>query len=247
MFKREIYNTLLSRLQEPRRFIQVLSGPRQVGKTTLTHQVIEALDMPNHYASADEPTLRDRTWIEQQWTLGRLQTTPKKEAVLILDEIQKVEQWTTVVKRLWDEDTAANTPLKVVLLGSSPLLLHRRLSESLAGRFEIIRVPHWSFSEMQDAFGWSAEQYIYFGGYPGAVPLIHDIERWSRYIIDALIETTLSRDILLMTRVDKPALLRRLFQRQERPVARPPTGFGIVLQIFQPPTHIARWGPRYTH
>lgn len=212
MYKREIHYTLLSRLQEPRRFIQVLSGPRQVGKTTLARQVIDALNIPVHYASADEPTLRDRIWIEQQWTLGRLRAKRETEAVLLLDEIQKVEHWTNIVKQLWDEDTATNTPLKVILLGSAPLLIQRGLTESLAGRFELIHVPHWSFEEMQDAFDWSAEQYIYFGGYPGAVSLIQDPERWSRYIIDSLIETTLSRDILLMTRVDKPALLRRLFQ-----------------------------------
>lgn len=212
MFKRQIYQTLSRRLQEERRFIQVLIGPRQVGKTTLARQVIDALNISAHYASADEPALQDHIWIEQQWALGRLQAQREGQAVLVLDEIQKMEQWTTIIKQLWDEDTASQTPLKVVLLGSSPLLLQRGLTESLAGRFELIRVPHWSFTEMQTAFDWSVEQYIYFGGYPGAAPLIQESERWSRYIIDSLIETTLSRDILLMTRVDKPALLRRLFQ-----------------------------------
>lgn len=212
MFNRSLHHTLLSRLREPRRFIQVLAGPRQVGKTTLARQVLQDLSIPAHYASADEPTLRDRAWLEQQWDLGRLRTRETRDAVLVLDEIQKISDGSAVVKRLWDEDTAAGTPLKIVLLGSSPLLLQRGLSESLAGRFELIHVPHWSFAEMRDAFGWTLEQFVYFGGYPGAAPLIGDPPRWSRYIIDALIETTLSRDILLMTRVDKPALLRRLFQ-----------------------------------
>ena len=212
MFKRKIYHTLLSRLSEARRFIQVLIGPRQVGKTTLAHQIIDALTIPCHFASADEPTLHDRTWIEQQWALGRLRAKREGEAILILDEIQKIDNWTSTIKQLWDEDTAANAKLKVMLLGSSSLLLQRGLTESLAGRFELIRVPHWSFNEMQTAFGYAPDQYIYFGGYPGATPLITESERWSRYIIDSLIETTLSRDILQMTRVDKPALLRRLFQ-----------------------------------
>lgn len=214
MYSRPIYMTLLSRLKEPRRFLQVLAGPRQVGKTTLIRQVIETLKVPGHYASADEPTLKNAVWIEQQWEIGRLQARKSEKkggALLALDEVQKVSGWSEIVKRLWDEDTANKNRLKVVLLGSSPLLIQRGLTESLAGRFEIIPLTHWSFSEMKDAFGWDVEQFIYFGGYPGAAGLIDDQERWSRYIIDSLIETTLSRDILLMTRVDKPALLRRLF------------------------------------
>jgi hypothetical protein len=175
---------------------------------------MDDLDAPAHYASADEPFLRDRTWIEQQWELGRLRAkdAPRRPgAVLVLDEVQKIGGWSETVKRLWDEDTAARVVLKVVLLGSSPLLVQKGLTESLAGRFELIPVTHWSFVEMRQAFGWKLDQFVYFGGYPGAAGLINDHPRWSRYIMDALIETTISRDILLMTRVDKPALLRRLF------------------------------------
>ncbi len=214
MYKRPAYNILLARLQEPRKFIQVLSGPRQVGKTTLVRQVMDAVEMTAHYASADEPTLRDRTWIEQQWDLARLRAkeAPEQgEALLVLDEIQKIPGWSEVIKGMWDEDKRLHVPLKVVLLGSAPLLIQSGLSETLAGRFEIIRVNHWSFSEMGDAFGLDVESFIYFGGYPGAAGLIGDEQRWANYIVDSLIETTLSRDILLMTRVDKPALLRRLF------------------------------------
>jgi len=215
MYHRPMYYTLLKRLVEPRRFIQVLTGPRQTGKTTIVHQITEDNPMPVHYASADEPTLQSRIWIEQQWETGRLlalETGGQDGALLILDEVQKVIGWSEVVKKLWDSDTHNRIALKVVLLGSAPLLIQRGLTESLAGRFEIIPVPHWSYSEMREAFGWDLDHFIYFGGYPGAAGLIDDRQRWSRYIIDALIETTLSRDILLLTRVDKPALLRRLFQ-----------------------------------
>lgn len=214
-YKRLIYKTIFQRLKEPRRFIQVLAGPRQVGKTVLARQVIENIGIPSHYASADEPTIRDRTWIEQQWDIARLQLSSekgKREALLVLDEVQKVRDWSEVVKRLWDEDTAQRRALKVVLLGSAPLLIQKGLTESLAGRFEIILATHWSYGEMSAAFGWQVEQYIYFGGYPGAAGLVEDENRWRRYIIDSLIETTISRDVLLLTRVDKPALLRRLFQ-----------------------------------
>jgi hypothetical protein len=165
-----------------------------------------------HYATADEPTLRDRTWLEQQWEAGRLRAREHAAgAILMLDEIQKVPAWSETVKRLRDEDTHAGIQLKVMVLGSAPLLIERGLKESLAGRFEVISVPHWSFPEMREAFGWTIEQYVFFGGYPGSAPLIGEPARWQAYIVDSLIETTISRDILLMTRVDKPALLRRLF------------------------------------
>jgi len=213
MFKRPLYDQLARRLREPRRFLQVLAGARQTGKTTLVRQVLDDLSRPHHYASADEPALKDRSWIEQQWEAGRhLAGHRTAPAVLALDEIQKVPGWSETVKRLWDEDAAARLPLHVVVLGSAPLLVQAGLSESLAGRFEVVRVPHWSFAEMREAFGWSLDQYAYYGGYPGAAPLIAEPQRWRRYILDSLIETTVSRDILLMRRVDKPALLRRLFE-----------------------------------
>lgn len=215
MYKRNIYKVLISRLAESRRFIQVISGPRQTGKTTLAQQAMAGIQYSSHYATADEPALKDRTWIEQQWEVARMKAESverKEKAVLVLDEIQKITGWSEAVKRLWDEDTAKNLPLQVVVLGSSALLVQRGLTESLAGRFEIIPVTHWSFTEMQQAFGWNVDEYIFFGGYPGAAELIMDEPRWSSYIRDSLIETTISRDILLMTRVDKPALLRRLFQ-----------------------------------
>ncbi len=205
---------LSQRLKEPRRFIQVVTGPRQVGKTTLVRQVLAASDMAVQYASADEPTLRGRQWIEEQWDAARLLQRRKgvKGVVLALDEVQKVGGWSEVVKRLWDEDSAAGRDLKVILLGSALLLIQRGLSESLAGRFEVLHLPHWTFSEMRSCFGWDLDTYLFYGGYPGAAQLVTDPHRWSRYIIDALIETTISRDVLLLTRVDKPALLRRLFE-----------------------------------
>jgi uncharacterized protein len=213
MIRQAIYDELLRRLKEKRRFIQVVTGPRQVGKTTVVRQAMAASKIPSHYASADEPTLRDRAWIEQQWDIARLKAAEGKAgALLVLDEIQKAADWPAVIKLFWDADTHAGTPLKVVLLGSSPLLVQKGLTESLAGRFELISAPHWSFAEMNQAFAFTLDQYIFYGGYPGAAELIADPPRWRRYILDSLIETTLSRDILLLTRVDKPALLRRLFQ-----------------------------------
>jgi len=208
-FQRPYGAVLAARLAEPRRFIQVVTGARQVGKTTLVQQVAEALPTPVRFASADEPTLRGTEWIAEQWEAARLEATP--DVVLVLDEVQKVVGWSETVKRLWDEDTRTGRSVKAVLLGSAPLLIQQGLTESLAGRFEVVHLPHWSYAEMREAFGFSLEQYLYFGGYPGAAPLADDPARWRRYILDALVETTISRDVLLLTRVDKPALLRRLF------------------------------------
>lgn len=202
---------LARRLTEPRRFLQVVAGPRQVGKTTLVQQVTEATGLPLRYASADEPTLRGVGWIGQQWDAARL-LAGDQGAILVIDEVQKATGWSESVKRLWDEDTRAKRPLRVVLLGSAPLLVEQGLTESLAGRFEVLRLPHWSLAEMREAFGFSQEQFIYFGGYPGAAVLADEPERWRRYVLDALIETTIARDVLLLTRVDKPVLLRRLFE-----------------------------------
>lgn len=213
MFKRNMFGDVFKRIIEPRKFIQVLAGPRQVGKTTLARQLMDAAEIPAYYASADEPALKNSSWLEQQWETARHKIGNKNgEALLVLDEVQKLPNWSETVKRLWDEDSFNNLKLKVILLGSSPLLIKSGLTESLAGRFEIVPVTHWSYAEMKEAFSWGLEQYVYFGGYPGAACLTDDPDRWAHYIKESLIETSVSRDILLMTRVDKPALLRRMFE-----------------------------------
>ena len=211
MFYRPVFDVIQKRIREPRRFIQILAGPRQTGKTTLAQQIIMSNTMPTHYRSADEPGLKGNIWIEQQWEIGRRLAQPGK-ALLILDEIQKINDWSETIKKLWDEDTLQGNQVRVLLLGSSPLLLQKGLTESLAGRFEMIPVTHWSYAEMKAAFSWTLDEYIYYGGYPGAAALIDDHERWANYIVQSLIETSISKDILLMTRVDKPALLKQLFE-----------------------------------
>ncbi|MCF7806098.1 MAG: ATP-binding protein [Simkaniaceae bacterium] len=214
MIHRKIYDEIVSRLKEPRQFIQVLLGPRQVGKTTMSLQIQEHLQIPIHYNSADIATLEDLSWIETQWQIARDLVKNKGSALLIVDEIQKIPRWSSLIKKLWDEDSKTKLNLKVIILGSSPWLMQKGLSESLAGRFEILPVTHWSFQEMQAAFSWDIDTFIFYGGYPGPASLIQNNQysRWENYINDSLIETTISRDILLMTQVNKPILLRRLFQ-----------------------------------
>jgi predicted AAA+ superfamily ATPase len=203
-------------MEEPRRFLQVLAGARQVGKTTIARQTMAAFGENSTYATADAASSQDGVWIEQQWEAARFRCQQGGRWLLVLDEVQKIVDWSETVKRLWDRDSDEGLDLRVMLLGSSPLLVEQGLSESLAGRFEILRIGPWSFAEMRDAFGVSVDQYLYFGGYPGAASLVGDTEededRWRLYLQDSLIETTLSRDILMRNRVDKPSLLRHLFR-----------------------------------
>jgi len=206
--------TLRDRLVGPRRHIQVVVGPRQVGKTTLVRWALGASGLPTHYATADDPGSLAEGWLRQQWELGRARAAAnrRKGAVLAIDELQKLPNWSEQVKRLWDEDAAARCPLRVVALGSSPLLLQKGLTESLAGRFEAIRIPHWSFDEMRRAFKFDLDRFLVFGGYPGAAALVRDQARWAAYVRESLVDTTLNLDVLQLSRVDKPALLRRLFE-----------------------------------
>lgn len=214
MFIKPEMSILQARINDSRRFIQVIMGPRQIGKTTLVRQLIQNIEVPVLFVAADGVISANGAWISQQWEAARFQwmNSGAKELILVFDEIQKIENWAEIVKAEWDKDTFNNKPIKVILLGSARLLLQRGLGESLAGRFEVIQMTHWSFSEMQEAFDFTVEEFVYFGGYPGAASLIRDENRWREYILHSLIETTLSKDILMMSRVDKPSLLRRLFE-----------------------------------
>ena len=214
MYERPYLKQVRSRIEESRKFIQVILGPRQVGKTTMVTQLLSQLSIPSTYESADAISATNSAWLVQVWETARLKMriSGAMEYLLVIDEIQKIDNWSEVVKQQWDKDSREKINIKVILLGSSRLLIQKGLTESLAGRFETLYLGHWSFEEMEGAFGWYIKQYIYFGGYPGSASLINDEERWKSYIKDSLIETSISKDILMLTRVDKPALLKRLFE-----------------------------------
>ena len=214
MIERSYLQTVMTRLNEERKFIQVIVGPRQVGKTTMVGQLLSKIDIPYLSESADAIIVSNSTWLSQVWESARIRMklSGSTSFLLVVDEVQKIENWSEVVKQQWDRDTASGLNIKVILLGSSRLLIQKGLRESLAGRFETIHLGHWSYTEMEKAFGWTAQQYIYFGGYPGSASLIGDEQRWKNYIKESIIETSISRDILMLTRVDKPALLKRLFE-----------------------------------
>jgi predicted AAA+ superfamily ATPase len=209
-FERAVVSRIIRRLESPPALIQILVGPRQVGKTTASQSVIRHWEGPSRYAAADLPLPPGPEWIHTHWTAARRDISDRP-GLLVLDEVQKVAGWSESVKALWDEDRAANLPLRVMLLGSSSLLLSRGTSESLAGRFFLHRCPHWSFEECQRAFGWNLDRWFFFGGYPGPVPLTGEEAAWRSYVTDSLVETVLARDVLAMHTINKPALLRNLF------------------------------------
>lgn len=211
---RKQYHTLKARIQEPRRFMQVLAGPRQVGKSTLVGQVLQDISIPYSLEVADAVEPKDSDWIRRVWEGARttMMLRGESERLLVIDEIQKIDNWSEMVKREWDEDTRKHVNLKVVLLGSSRLLLKRGLTESLAGRFELIRLGHWSYQEMHDAFGVTLDEYIYFGGYPGAAHMIGDEKRWRKYIKDSLVTSAIEKDVLMTSNIYKPALMKQLFE-----------------------------------
>lgn len=214
MYKRTEYQTIKARLEEPRKFIQVVMGPRQVGKSTVVKQVLEDIDIPYLFYSADNVPASASGWVSNCWAAVRsLKTTMGYDSIiLVIDEIQKIQNWSEVVKKEWDDDTFHDLNVKLLLLGSSRVLLEKGLSESLNGRFEEIRMTHWSFPEMRDCFGVSLDQYIFFGGYPGAAGLTGDPDRWEQYVQSAIIDATINKDILMNTAIGKPALLRQTFE-----------------------------------
>ncbi len=198
----------------PRKFIQVVTGARQVGKSTVVKQVLRELDAPYQFYSADNVPATNANWISDCWEAVRSLKRNKgwENVILVIDAIQKISNWSEAVKNEWDDDSINDRNIKVLLLGSSRVLLEKGLSESLAGRFEEIRMGHWNYTEMRDSFGWSLDQFIFYGGYPGAASLTDDEDRFQQYIQSAIIDATLNKDILMDAPIGKPALLRQTFE-----------------------------------
>ena len=211
---RKQFGTLKERILEPRKFMQVVAGPRQVGKSTLVGQVLEQISVTHVTEVADGVDPKDSDWIHRIWEAARATMMIRgiEEYLLVIDEVQKIENWSEMVKREWDADTRNRLNLKVVLLGSSRLLLKKGLTESLAGRYELIRMPHWSLQEMRDAFGVTLDEYIYFGGYPGPAHMIKDERRWRKYIKDSLVSPAIEKDVIMTSNIYKPALMKQLFE-----------------------------------
>lgn len=214
MYQRRHLNILKSRMAEPRRRMQIVMGPRQVGKSTLVGQFTEGISVPFDFFAADGVNRFDSSWIPNKWQQVRMRMDihSEQEHILIIDEVQKIRGWSEQVKKEWDEDSRSHRNLKVILLGSSRLLLQKGLEESLEGRFETIKMGYWDWQEMHEAFGFSMDEYVYFGGFPGLAPGIQDEDRWRNLMEDSIISPILTRDILEIEEIRNPALLRQVFE-----------------------------------
>lgn len=191
--------------------IQVVLGPRQVGKTTTIEQLLarRPSDLKHHYASAEAVFRSDWSWIERQWQEAEAKGP---RTLLVLDEIQKVENWSEIIKKLWDQNRRSPNCPKVVLLGSSSLALQTGLSESLTGRFELLRAYHWNYPESQSAFNHSLDEYLSVGGYPGADAFRKEESRWLNYLRTSIVETVIEKDIARLRRISRPALFKQVFE-----------------------------------
>lgn len=214
MYKRSQLAVLQSRMAEPRRTIHVVMGPRQVGKSTMIDQFVENIKSPYSLFTADGQGKTNLAWISEKWheTRTRMMLYNEEEHILIIDEIQKITGWSEIVKKEWDQDTREKRNLKVILLGSSRLLIQKGLEESLEGRYETLKMGYWEWDEMRNAFGFTMEQFIYFGGFPGLAPYINDEDRWRKMMEDSIIGPIFNHDILNVEEIRNPALLRQVFE-----------------------------------
>ena len=214
MIRRQQNDFLISYINEPRRTIQVVAGPRQVGKTTMVKQVLKEIAVPSKFFNADGVAPDDNTWIATRWEDARalMRFGQSQEFLIVFDEIHKINNWSEQVKKEWDADSFNDVNMKVVLLGSSRLLLKKGLTESLAGRFELLPMSHWSYQEMHEAFGFDINQYVYYGGYPGSAAYLPNESRWRRYMRDSIVAPAIEKDVLQTTYIYKPALMHQLFR-----------------------------------
>lgn len=207
--KLNFINTLENLKQDDWSLIQVILGPRQVGKTTGVLQYLNSLDKKKClYVSADGQLSRPASWLEEQWLTLQSQDP---EGLLVIDEIQKVENWSETVKKLWDQQKRKPQKIRLILLGSSSLQIQKGLSESLTGRFRLQQVYHWNLEESLQAYGVDREKFLLYGGYPGSYLFIENRKEWLNYIRESIINTVIGRDILSLSRVKSPALFRQSF------------------------------------
>ena len=209
-YRRDVANTIAKRISEPKGLMQIIVGPRQTGKTTAVRQAMAGASMPSHYAQAVQGSANSEDWLRREWQEARFLATDGR-ALLIIDEVQLISQWSSIVKGLWDEDIRTGIDLTVVLTGSSSLLLQRGMREGLTGRFELIHCPQWYYHECAEAFGYSIDDYLYFGGYPGAARFKDDRDRWLEYVQDSIIAPSVFKDVISLDRITKPALMEALF------------------------------------
>lgn len=200
-------NTLQARLADKDIPIQVILGPRQVGKTTTALKMIDEFYKESSlYVSADQIFNPSTAWLREQWL-----TAQGEKKILFVDEIQKIENWAEAIKGLYDESKKNHKPVRCVLLGSSSLQIQKGLTESLTGRFQLLRAYHWNVEESESAYGLTLAQFLKFGGYPGSYVFIKSND-WVDYVKNSIISTVIEKDILQYHTVKSPALFKQAFE-----------------------------------
>ncbi|HEX6811962.1 MAG TPA: AAA family ATPase [Planctomycetota bacterium] len=212
----ECRDELRRRLAEPAPGrIQIVTGPRQVGKTTLLLELAAAARDRAVYAPLDGPEAAVPGHFAQLWSTAAQRAAASGPALLLLDEVQHLNDWAAQLKSHHDRLRRLGARVHVVASGSSALRLARGSRESLAGRFERLTLAHWPASALVAEFGLSAkaavQQLVAGGAYPGAVKLRKDAARWSAYVRDAIVDPAIGRDLLALAAVRRPALLRQVF------------------------------------
>ncbi len=212
----ECRELLAKRLGEPAPGrIQLLAGPRQVGKTTLLLGLAGEAGKQAVYAAADAPEAALPGFWERLWSKAEDVAASQGRAVVLLDEAHLLHDWAARLKGVWDRFRRERIPIHVVATGSSALHVAAGSRESLAGRFERVTLSHWSASSLAQAFGLAPEEaagvVVRMGSYPGAFGLRRDRARWSAYVRDAILEPAMGRDILALAAIRRPALLRQVF------------------------------------
>lgn len=212
---RSCLQRLRRRLAEPAPArIQLLTGPRQVGKTTLLLELVERFGKRALYAAGDAPEMAVPGAWERLWTRAEEIASERGVAILLLDEVQHFAEWSGRLKGEWDLLRRRRLPIHVVVTGSSALRVGQGSRESLAGRFERVSLSHWSARALAETFGIAPAQaslhVVRMGSYPGAIALRRDLARWTAYVKDAIIEPAVTRDILAHADVRRPALLRQI-------------------------------------
>ncbi len=201
-----LLNLLKTRLKEKSPLIQVICGPRQIGKSTSLQQFHEQSGSEKKIYLVSGDGIAQANWINEQW-----QNAIDTNRILIIDEIQKIPQWSETVKKLWDAGIRNHRPIKCVLTGSSSLSLQNGLTESLTGRFELIQANHWTLDQTLAIKKMSLNEYLTFGGYPGSYRFLNNLQRWSSYMTQSIVETVITKDILTQAHVKSPALFRQAF------------------------------------
>ena len=204
MIERRLKQLILPRLFRGK--VIVLTGPRQVGKTTLLQMLMNETDKKTLYWNCDEPDIRQKL---SNPTSTQMKSETASAELVLIDEAQRVPNIGITLKLLVD-----NLPEKqVIVTGSSALELSNSISEPLTGRKYEYHVFPFSAEELIDHHNGTEERRLLerrllFGSYPDVVN--HPGEE--RETLTNLVNSYLYKDIFAFQDVRKPEIIEQLLQ-----------------------------------